>query len=612
MEKFNEIIKRVQKSPETIHIKWYRFLKRILFSKLPQKEPNLQGVTLNTIHLFNENITLDTKQEAEEILKGEYDLLGKVYTLETINWHKDFSSGKVWEKKHWTEIEYDTEGDKKIPWELSKCQHFVTLGLAYQQTKEKNYFEEYKKQFLSWVEENPYQIGINWVTPMECAIRAINWTESYYLFKDEYDTALKNMLIKQLYLHGRHIRDNMEWSPAKENHYLSDCMGLFFIGTALENCKEAESWKAFAKKELEKEILKQVSEDGVDYEASLNYHRIVTEILLLCNILGERTNNAFSEAYKKRLEKMCEFIMYYTSPSGKAPSFGDTDNGRIVDIWDKDTNDHRDILSIASVLFKRGDFKAKGKYHQRMQLLVTKEEYNTIETEEKELTSKSFTDWYIIRDQDIFLMIHCGDIGRGGFGGHGHNDQLSFVFSTKNNDYIIDAGTYAYTSDRSMRHNFRSTASHNTLIVNKMEQNPIQAERPFDMDHKTQARCTTWNIEKEQEQFIGTHKGYAPFIVTREIIYDKKKKEIVIKDQTNNEAGLELNIHLNKGIKVKKEDGRIIFDKELEIETENAEIIPSIYSPSYGIKEENQKLRIQKHGKELITVIKLKQRVQDI
>ena len=545
MEELKRIIERVKKNPETIPIKGFRFLKKKYYrmqakrreTQAPMSNEEFQRKTgfkgkenINDKLLFTTKKINDLKsiEIAEKFLQGKYDILGKEHLLKEINWHKDFNSEKIWEKKHFSTLEYDKEGDKKVPWELSKCQHFIILGLAYKQTKDKKYFDEYKKQLLNWIQENPYEVGINWVTPMECAIRAINWIQAYQLFKEEYTKELSLELSKQLYLHGKFIRNNMEWSPAKENHYLSDCIGLLFIGLFFKNIPATESWTHFAQKQLEKEILNQVSEDGVDYEASLNYHRLVTEIFLLSHILAEKNNLPFSESFKKRLENMHEFIMYYTSPTGKVPAFGDTDNGRILHIWDEDINDHRDILSIAAVLFKRADFKANGKYHERMQLLINKEEYNKIEIQDQELTSKAFTNWYIIRDKNLFLMIHCGDIGRNSFGGHGQNDQLSFIFSTKNKDYIIHPGTYCYTSDKKTRHLFRSTAYHNTILVNKQEQNPIKEETPFNMEHTTKAICFQWQTGKIQDIFIGKHFGYSPNIVTREILYDKMKKEIIV------------------------------------------------------------------------------------
>ncbi|MDP3728631.1 MAG: alginate lyase family protein [bacterium] len=632
MEDFKRILERVKKNPETIPMKSFRFLKKkysqLQANKRETKEflsnedfkikTNFKGKeSINEQHLFLTAELKDTKNQenAENILKGRYDLLGKQYILTEINWHKDFNSGKVWEKKHFSKIEYDLpyeNADKKIPWELNKCQHFVNLALAFEQTKDKRFLEEYKKQTESWIKENTYEIGINWVTPMECAIRAINWIEAYHLFKEELSEDFTLNIAKQLYLHGRFIRNNLEWSPKKENHYLSDIMGLFFIGNFFKEIKETNSWKKFAQKELEKEILKQVSEDGVNYEASLNYHRLVTEIFLLSYILAKRNNNTFSESYKNRLEKMCEFIMYYTPESGKAPAIGDTDNGRILHIWDEDTNDHRDLLAIASVLFHRADFKTLGKFHEKMQLLVSQEEYLKEDLQTFDLDSKAFTDYYLIRNKELFLLIHCGDIGRKGFGGHGHNDQLSFVLSLKEKDYLIDPGTYCYTSDKKTRHLLRSTRYHNTLVVNNKEQNIIQEETPFNMENQTNAFCFQWQSDKIQDIFIGKHFAYAPNIITREIHYEKSKKEITITDRLKEEADIELNFYIHPQRKIRKENNKVIIDEELVIECEFEPFINKcLYSREYGHLGETNCITLKKKGNALLTKIYPLQRKED-
>ena len=175
MENFKRILERVKKNPETLPMKSFRFLKKKYYQfqaekkekqapmsneQFKEKSGYKNKTNINDKLLFTEEHLEDKKsiEIAEQILKGEYEILGKRYTLEEINWHKDFNSGKVWGKKHFSTLEYDTEGDKKIPWELSKCQHFLILGLAYKQTTEKRYFEEYKKQFLDWIQENPFEI----------------------------------------------------------------------------------------------------------------------------------------------------------------------------------------------------------------------------------------------------------------------------------------------------------------------------------------------------------------------------------------------------------------------------------------------------------------------
>ena len=60
-----------------------------------------------------------------------------------------------------------------------------------------------------------------------------------------------------------------------------------------------------------------------------------------------------------------------------------------------------------------------------------------------QLESRSFPDagWYIMRHEDMYMFIIAGQNGQNGFGGHAHNDKLSFelyatvVFSQNDNEY---------------------------------------------------------------------------------------------------------------------------------------------------------------------------------
>src|SRR5262249_56480568 len=49
--------------------------------------------------------------------------------------------------------------------------------------------------------------------------------------------------------------------------------------------------------------------------------------------------------------------------------------------------------------------------------------------------------------------------------GHAHADALSLTLSLAGMPFLIDPGTGLYTVDLSIRDRFRSTASHNTVVV---------------------------------------------------------------------------------------------------------------------------------------------------
>ena len=60
----------------------------------------------------------------------------------------------------------DDPSDAKVPWELSRGHQLLTLARAARLTADGRSAELYA-QLTSWLDSNPPDTGINWVTPME-------------------------------------------------------------------------------------------------------------------------------------------------------------------------------------------------------------------------------------------------------------------------------------------------------------------------------------------------------------------------------------------------------------------------------------------------------------
>ena len=116
--------------------------------------------------------------------------------------------------------------------------HFSSLGLADWISDDSRYFEGFKRQIRSWICANPFEKGVNWACPMDVALRAVNWLNAIQLFKRrievDSDEEFYKEFVESLWLHGRHIMRNLEWSGPKTrrggNHLLADITGLRGLG----------------------------------------------------------------------------------------------------------------------------------------------------------------------------------------------------------------------------------------------------------------------------------------------------------------------------------------------------------------------------------------------
>jgi hypothetical protein len=198
---------------------------------------------------------------------------------------------------------------------------------------------------------------------MEIAIRACNWIWAYWVFRDDpaWTEDFNRKFLKSIWQHGWYIEHNIEDKGGiRTNHYLSNIVGLLFIGTMFPQFTDAGRWKAFGIRELARCMEEMVFPDGVSFENSTAYHRLVLELFAYSAILCQKNNIELPEPFWVRLEKMFEFSMHCIRPDGRMPMIGDSDDGRffiISNYYDWDRWDFRYLLSIGAVLFDRSDFK---------------------------------------------------------------------------------------------------------------------------------------------------------------------------------------------------------------------------------------------------------------
>ncbi|AJG97793.2 hypothetical protein LF65_01179 [Clostridium beijerinckii] len=514
---------------------------------------------------------------ADKICNHEFNLLGSGEKClgDKIKWNEDFKIGFRWENNFYKNIkivDLSNNADVKIPWELSRFQHIFTLGKAYYLTEDEKYALEFREEIEDWIEKNPIEMSVNWTCAMDVAIRAVNWICGYFFFygSKSIDNEFWIQFNKMLYLHGRYIYKNLENANLHNgNHYLSDLAGLIWLGIYFgeftisdnERKNNPKDWLKFAILEFENEMSNQVNKDGTNYEASTSYHRLVTEIFLFTTILCNKNNIYFSKEYNIQLEKMCEFIIGIIKPNGLAPIIGDADDGRFIilsNYYNWNRRDFRYILAIAGEYFDRDDFRILGKEFNEDSLWSNGTFKNT--RGKVQLTSKPYFDggYYVLRDKRIYCAIRCGELSFRGEGVHSHNDQLSIELNVDGEDFIIDPGTYVYTSDSKMRNLYRCTKVHNTLYIDGFEQNNFGESEAdlFYMKEQSFGKCKKFN----DITFHGEHYGYKEKCG---VIHERKVylygnilniEDKLIGDSIKND--IYLNFTLDHGVKInKKYDG---------------------------------------------------------
>jgi uncharacterized heparinase superfamily protein len=510
-----------------------------------------------TVARFEAQVTdcyKELEARAAEIVAHRFDLLGSGPTDlgPEIDWAKDFKTGRRWPLHHGSLLtaSYGDESDIKVPWELSRFQHLPLLAVT-------GHVDEVGAQLESWIAANPAELGVNWTTTMDVAIRAANWVAALAISAEAaarepwFQRTLESLL-----LHGRFIRSHLEWSEARGNHYLSNVVGLLPVAALFIGSKEGRDWAHWAAGQLVSEMEHQVRPDGTAHEASTSYHRLVTELFVCGTQAAEALVPGFAPgSYRERLDRMLAFARDYTRPDGLAPQIGDGDDGRFLPLGDygADPRDHRHL------------FLQEGR------------------APEQAAGSAAYPDggYFILRNGVLYAIVRCGDVGRHGRGGHGHNDQLSLELADARGPLVVDPGTFVYTSDPVERNRFRSTAFHATLRVGGHEQNELRTDDLFSMTDRTNAEALSWDTTS----FEGRHHGFPGATHTRRI--DLVERELHIRDTvTSPEAQeLEWTFPLAPGA-----------EQRINVESESLQFVPEKgwYSPRYGVREPTTFLRARR------------------
>ncbi|HVF56897.1 MAG TPA: alginate lyase family protein [Pyrinomonadaceae bacterium] len=462
------------------------------------------------------------------------------------DWLCDPVSGVRWPLDYHADMTLIRPGDRsdvRVVWELNRLAHLLTLGQAYAASRDARFASEFFRQLRLWRTHNPVGFGPNWACAMEIALRATNLLAAFRLFRDapELDEGNLSTLLAMFDEHGAHIRRNLEFSHvATSNHYLSDVVGLLWLGVCLPELRDARAWREFGLRETLREMDKQVLGDGADCEASTGYHRLVTELLLYSFLLCRANGVEIEDRYWRRLRAMLEYMRAYVRPDGGAPLIGDTDSGQFLPLARRAADEHSYVLAVGAVAFKEPRFKPAGTMPAEVFWLLGEEgarDFSEPASDAPARRSRAFANagTYILRANDLYMLFNASGAGLGGRGSHGHNDALGIEVSTGGASFIRDPGTYTYTADFGERHLFRSTAYHSTIEIDGAEQNTTDVSQPFVIGDEAHPRVLVWESDEARDLVVAEHKGYArlaagPITHRRGVLFDKLKRFWLVTD----------------------------------------------------------------------------------
>ena len=461
---------------------------------------------------------------ADLVCVGRFPLLG--YPIVDLGfpprWNRDFISGFEWEELPVAQlgsVVRHNGSDVKIPWDLSRLQFLPVLAKAHLLSKNNRYREAAKTLLLDWLTKNPVGMGVNWTLAMESALRGMSLCFTLSLLQplrlDEQDWG--HAVTHSIWEHLLYTEAALEFSHViRSNHYLGNIVGLLCMSTFLDG-PEMKQRRWLYQTRVEDEILRQVHKDGGDYEASLGYHVLVlqmfTTAFLLIRAAGCEPNREFTE----RVSQMHKFLATIADKQGCVPHVGDCDDGRteimiddlkqMIDLPLEKRNSLRvsSLLGLGDALFSTGRSIGAG------DLVWYGLDAPKIKECRPNLAVFPTSGLAVARKGETEVVLCAIPNGIHGRGSHTHNDKLSIVARLGDEELFCDSGTFVYTRDVAVRNRYRSTAAHNTLMIDEQEQNTINVDRQFAFCIGNEAQVSRIDVQESDKEICisASHSGYS-------------------------------------------------------------------------------------------------------
>lgn len=339
----------------------------------------------------------------------------------------------------------------------------------------------------------------------------------------------KQRLYKSIYDQYRYLIRHQE-THLLGNHYLENLKAIVICSMVFS---EDDVYKVYIRKLID-ELDEEITADGLHFELSIMYHKIVLEDLIRVAVVLKAAGKSDYEQIRNKIQRMSTALYSIECGIERTPLFNDS-----------------------------GDNVAK----TRDSLLKTCKELFEVTPQEK----KQISGYYRLDDGKSTVIMDCGELSPTYMPGHAHCDCLSFEMFVDGKPVFVNSGTYQYQGDK--RKFFRSTAAHNTVRINGHEQSELWGE------HRAGRRIRGVRAKADGQSIQGVYTNYLGEHHSRKL----KLSDNILAVLDKTDGGGESYLHLAPGFKYT--DGLIRGNGlRITVQPVNSEVRTdeSVYAAEFG------------------------------
>ena len=286
------------------------------------------------------------------------------------------------------------------------------------------------KNFISgWIAQNPQSKKGNGWQPYTVAVRLTNWLSCFSYLERPFadDEEFQNKMLSSIYEQFCFLATHLE-KDILANHYFEDLKALVLCALFFDDKPMLKA----SIQALKKQCAEQILLDGMHFELSPMYHKIILEDLIRVAAALRGRGITVSDL-GAAIQRMLNAAYSLEAGLQRIPLFNDCGSN---------------VAKSLDALLRAGE-----------------NHFQIIPQLQDQLPAAGY---YIFRNGPWTLIADAGSPGAKYTPGHAHCDAMSFELFKNGIPVLVNCGTYAYQSE--LRAFFRSTSAHNTVMVNDVEQ----------------------------------------------------------------------------------------------------------------------------------------------
>lgn len=439
-------------------------------------------------------------QAAKRFRDGHFEALGVRWPAGAVSmsfpariWSLDPCTGRQWPsaQRFCFDIPYRMErglGDVKYVWEFGRLQFLPVLAADVLLRGTPASLDAIDRALNSWYGENPPFQGVHWAELLNVAMRAISVLVALSLCGDRLPRRTIQRARALLAAHARLLGLFPSLHSSANNHLVAECAAQYLLAVAMPELPTSAAAHAWARHELNQQVLLQILPDGWPAEQSPSYGAFTAEFVLLAAVVAQAADEPFPASTRERLLAFADHVQALANDRGLVPSLCDNDEGRVLAQGGHEADYPVSVAAaIAAVfgqalrlpaapaprlrdaVFGRARCGGAAPHGQR------RFEHGGCSIDRRRLAGRS-----------CVLSFDHGPLGYLSIAAHGHADALAVTLDVDARPVLVDPGTYLYHSGGAWRDWFRSTRAHNTLNLGGADQSRMAG--PFNWSAKAGVR----------------------------------------------------------------------------------------------------------------------------